>query len=206
MFPILRILIELNVAITAYFMMVDLYSGIMFGVAIIINLLVTFFMQNYSIKKDYLCCRDVDYLILFKSLIYVAYAMDALAVAYPSSVMMLCALIAHVGIALTMYILYFVRGITIYEHSISRTILIGLIVVYLSLVTGQLCDELCRFFQYYNTQLDMLYAGVFCLQIGVLSYCLFCHIREHSLGDKQKSLKNKVYFVGDKVGSFSASI
>jgi hypothetical protein len=187
-------------------MMVDLYSGIMFGVAVISNLLVTFFMQNYSVKKDYLCCRDIDYLILFKSLIYVAYAMDALAVAYPSAVMMVCALIAHFGIALTLYALYFVRGITIYEHSISRTILIGLIVVYLSLVTGQLCDELCRFFQYYNTQLDMLYAGIFCLLISVVSYSLFCHIREQSLGDKQKSLKNTVYLVGDKVGNFSASI
>jgi hypothetical protein len=175
-------------------------------VAVVINLLVTFFMQNYSFKKDYLCCRDVDYLILFKSLIYVAYAMDALVVAYPSSAMMLCALIAHFGIALAMYTLYFVRGITIYEHSISRTILIGLIVVYLSLVTGQLCDEFCRLFQYYNTQLDMLYAGVFCLLISTLSYILFCHIREQSLGDKKKSLKNKIYFIGDKVDSFSANI
>jgi hypothetical protein len=105
-----------------------------------------------------------------------------------------------------MYILYFVHGIIIYEHSISRAILIGLIVVYLSFVTGQLCDELCRFFQYFNTQLDMLYAGVFCLLISVFRYSLFCHIREQSLGDKQKSLKNKVCFVGDKVGSFSGRI
>jgi hypothetical protein len=52
----------------------------------------------------------------------------------------------------------------------------------------------------------MLYAGVFCLLISVFRYSLFCHIREQSLGDKQKSLKNKVCFVGDKVGSFSGRI
>lgn len=158
-------------------MMVDPYSGILFGVAVIINLFVTFFMQNYSIRKDYLCCRNVDYLMLYKSLIFLGYGLNALAINAPSQIMFMCTLFAHLIISLTLFIVYFVKGATIYEHAISRTILIGTVVFYLSLSLGQLCDEFCRFFHYYPGQIDILYYGIFCLLFSALAYTLFYHVR-----------------------------
>lgn len=204
-FPVLRILIELNVIIPAYFMVVDPYSGILFGVAVLLNLFVTFFMQNYAVRKDYLCCRNVDYLMLYKSMIYLGFCINAISVNYPSEVMFLCAMFAHFIISLSLLIMYFVKGATIYEHSISRLILIGTVVFYLSLSAGQICDELSRFFGVYTGQLDLLYYGIFLVLLSALSYTLFFYVREGSL-ENNKKLRYAAYFIGDKISSFSSSI
>lgn len=177
-FPVLRILIELNVVLPAYFMMVDLYSGIIFFFAVLLNLFVTFFMQNYNIRKDYLCCKDVEYLMLFKILIFVGYGVNAVAITYCSPMMLLAALVIHLIISVSLYLGYFFKGITIYRHAITRNILIVMIILYVSLAAGQLCDEICRVVgQYKNTQLDLIYCGMFCVLLAGLSYSLFIWIR-----------------------------
>lgn len=177
-FPVLRILIELNVVLPAYFMMVDLYSGIIFFVAVFINLFVTFFMQNYNIRKDYLCCKDVEYMMMFKVLLFIGYGVNAVAVTYCSSTMFISALVIHLCISVSLFLGYFFKGIIIYRHAISRNIFIGLLVLYMSLAAGQLCDEICRQIgQYQDTQLDLIYGGMFCVLLGGLSWSLFEWIR-----------------------------
>jgi hypothetical protein len=205
-FRVLRILIELNVILPAYFMMVDIYSGIIFVFAALLNLFVSFFMQNYNIRKDYLCCQDVEYLMMFKILMFAGYGFNAIAITFCTKNMFVSTLVIHVVISSMLYFGYFFKGITIYKHAITRNILIVLIILYVSLSAGQLCDQICRLIgQYTNSQLDLVFGAMFFVLISALSISLFDWKREFSLEDG-KPIKNKIYFIGDKKSNFSVDI
>lgn len=59
LFPFLRYLIDANIVIGAIFMPKNPLVGIFFVVAVVLNITITFFCQNYSLRKDYLCCKSV---------------------------------------------------------------------------------------------------------------------------------------------------
>ncbi len=75
-YPIIRYLIEVNLAISAIIFFVDDISAGFFIVTAIINLFITFFAQNYVLRKDYLCCKNVAFLLVHKVVIIVGYAVS----------------------------------------------------------------------------------------------------------------------------------
>ena len=70
-YPVIRYLIELNLAVSAIIFFVDDASGGFFVVTAIVNLLITFFAQNYVLRKDYLCCKNVAFLLLHKVMLII---------------------------------------------------------------------------------------------------------------------------------------
>lgn len=72
-YPLIRYLIEVNLAIGAIIFYVDNVSTGFFIVTAAINLFITFFAQNYVLRKDYLCCKNLAFLLLHKIIIILTY-------------------------------------------------------------------------------------------------------------------------------------
>lgn len=75
-YPVIRYLIEINLAISGIIFYVDNVSAGFFIVTAIINLFITFFAQNYILRKDYLCCKNVAFLLLHKITIILGYGVS----------------------------------------------------------------------------------------------------------------------------------
>ena len=78
LFPALRYIIEINVAIAGWFLIRSPPVAIFFALAAFVNLFVNFLAQNYTLRKDYLCCKSMEFLMLFKSTIIFAYGFNCL--------------------------------------------------------------------------------------------------------------------------------
>jgi hypothetical protein len=58
--------------------LVDNVSTAFYILTALINLFITFFAQNYVLRKDYLCCKNVTFLIFYKSIIIIGYAVNCI--------------------------------------------------------------------------------------------------------------------------------
>jgi len=59
LFPFLRYKIDVNLSISAIFLIRSPTVAVCFCLAAFLNILVTFFCQNYNLRKDYLCCKSI---------------------------------------------------------------------------------------------------------------------------------------------------
>jgi hypothetical protein len=75
-YPVIRYLIEINLAIAGIIFFVDDVSAGFFVITAIINLFITFFAQNYILRKDYLCCKNVAFLLLHKTVLIIGYGIN----------------------------------------------------------------------------------------------------------------------------------
>lgn len=75
-FPVLRYLIDINLAIAAIFMIRSPLVSIFFAIAAAINLIISFLCQNYTLRKDYLCCKSMPYMMLWKLTVIIGYALN----------------------------------------------------------------------------------------------------------------------------------
>jgi hypothetical protein len=58
-FPFLRYLIDINVAMAAIFLTKSSLVTFCFIITALTNLIINFFGQNYTLRKDYLCCKSM---------------------------------------------------------------------------------------------------------------------------------------------------
>jgi hypothetical protein len=58
-FPFLRYLIDINVAMAAIFLIKTPLVIICFVLTALTNLIINYFGQNYTLRKDYLCCKSM---------------------------------------------------------------------------------------------------------------------------------------------------
>ena len=79
LFPINRYMIELNVAVAALFIIKDPQAIIIFVLTVFTNIFITFIGQNYTQRKDYLCCKSLEFLMVFKSIIILGYSLNCIA-------------------------------------------------------------------------------------------------------------------------------
>ena len=77
-YPVIRYLIELNLAIAAIIFFVDDAAGGFFVVTGVVNIFITFFAQNYVLRKDYLCCKNVAFLLIHKIAIFIGYGVSCI--------------------------------------------------------------------------------------------------------------------------------
>lgn len=52
-------MIDINVAIAAFFLIREPMVAVFFAITSIINIAINFFGQNYTLRKDYLCCKKM---------------------------------------------------------------------------------------------------------------------------------------------------
>ena len=141
-FPALRYIIEANLAIAGWFMIRSLPISAFFILAAIINLFVNFFGQNYTLRKDYLCCKSMEFLMLFKSSIIVGYLINFLGyfLIGDSKSTLLVFLIVQFIIPLILLISFFLFGYLTYRHTATQLTLIVIINLYFSIALGNLYD------------------------------------------------------------------
>jgi hypothetical protein len=77
-YPVIRYLIELNLAIAAIIFFVDDAAGGFFVITGVVNIFITFFAQNYVLRKDYLCCKNVAFLLIHKITIFIGYGVSCI--------------------------------------------------------------------------------------------------------------------------------
>ena len=83
-FPALRIILEFNTCIAAYFMIIDNYSIVLFVCAAAVNLVGTFFLQNYHISKDYMKCGSMEFSLTLRLLLYCNLILNQLGIWFKS--------------------------------------------------------------------------------------------------------------------------
>lgn len=140
-YPVIRYLIEINLAISAIMFYVDNVSAGFFIVTAIINLFITFFAQNYVLRKDYLCCKNVAFLLLHKITIIIGYGVSCIGyrvIAQPLHFLIFLGI--HLCLSALLFLSYFLFGYNIYRHTTPRVLLIASIVAYLSLSLSTFYD------------------------------------------------------------------
>lgn len=158
-------------------MTVDKICGGLFAITCLLNLFVNFFQQNYAIRKDYLCCRNVDYLILLKTTIFIGYANNVIGVLYCSEILFMVTLFIHLILSTTLFFVYFFRGITIYEHNITRNLVMFLLILYISMVFSQVCDQILRITKTTTETHCLLFLADFFVLFSILAYSFFRYVR-----------------------------
>ena len=144
-YPVIRYLIEINLAISAIIFYVDNVSAGFFIFTAIVNLFITFFAQNYILRKDYLCCKNVAFLLLHKITIILGYGVSCVGyriINDPTQFLIFLGI--HLCAALLLFLCYFLFGFNIYRHTTPRVLLIASIVAYLSLGLSAFYDEANR--------------------------------------------------------------
>ena len=140
-YPVIRYLVELNLAVAAIIFFVDDVAGGFFIVTALINLFITFFAQNYILRKDYLCCKNVAFFILHKMVIILGYGFNCIGHRMISdSNRFLIFLGIHVFLASVTMLCYFIFGFYMYRHTTPRVLLIGSIAAYMSLSVSTFYD------------------------------------------------------------------
>ncbi len=140
-YPIIRYLIEINVSIAALIFFVDDPSSGFFIVTVIINVFITFFAQNYILRKDYLCCKNVNYLLLHKIIIILGYGLNCLGnrmINDHSTFLVFLGI--HLAFSILLMVCYFWFGFYIYRHTTPRFLLLGSVAAYLSLSLAMFYD------------------------------------------------------------------
>lgn len=133
-FPIVRYLIEINLALSAFIFAVDNVAAGFFFVTVLINIFITFFAQNYVLRKDYLCCKNMPFLIFYKVVVITVYAVDC--VGQRTTVdkkSFITVLIILFLISLVSFIYYFISGYNCYRYSTPRYSLMGTLCILLSI-------------------------------------------------------------------------
>lgn len=142
-FPIIRYLIEINLSIIAFIFIIDDISLGFFIITAIVNVIITLFAQNYVLRKDYLCCKNVGFMLGYKIVVVIGYLVNCIGyrmINKDNVKTFLIFIIIHLILSLLIMLCYFTFGFNIYRHSTPRILLIGSIIIYTSLSLSLLFD------------------------------------------------------------------
>lgn len=96
----------------------------------------TLYLQNFTLRKDYFCCKARKYSIVLRIVAIVAYVVDGLIYRWRTNIegyLLYCFGAVHVVIAGIAFAGYFQGGIDIYRHSLPKLCLLSTIIAHLSL-------------------------------------------------------------------------
>lgn len=138
-----RYMLEINLAVAGFFLTKNIYSSAFFFLAAIIYIFVTFISHNYTLRKDYLCCKSMEFLILFKIIIVLVYTIDCVGyyVVEDSTVIFLCLVAVHFLFSVVLVIAYLAFGYYMYRHTVPMVLQVTIVCLYTSLSGGCLYDE-----------------------------------------------------------------
>ena len=142
-FPFLRYLIDINLAIAALFMMRTPIVAAFFFIAAIINLIISFFCQNYTLRKDYLCCKSMQYLMMWKIAVVLSYALTCLGFyLIKASITLIIFTSLQLAIMIALFVFYFVFGYLMYRHPSSQFAYLLILNIFCSIAAGNMYDTL----------------------------------------------------------------
>lgn len=200
-FPFLRYLIDINLAIAALFMMRTPIVAAFFFIAAIINLIISFFCQNYTLRKDYLCCKSMQYLMMWKIAVVLSYALTCLGFyLIKTSVTLIIFTSLQLAIMIALFVFYFIFGYLMYRHPSSQFAYLLILNIFCSIAAGNMYDTLVTMItNSYVINRNLIFAGYFCVFLAILMYCLWSNIRKkRSLIDNKDPIE-RIYFMFHKL-------
>lgn len=202
-------MVELNLIVSAFFFINDTYSAIFFVISTLLNLVVNFFCQNYSLRKDYLCCKSVEFLMIFKIAYILFYVINCLGHRFikegSAKTIFLIFLCFHLLISAILVISYFSFGYNIYRHTTPRYLLVALITAKLSLSMSFVYDEINRSSLVYSETRDLIYTGVFWVLTTAVAFVTLRRMRANGT-DPESALKKRIFFVFGKLEESSEDV
>lgn len=136
-------MIDINLAVSAIFMIKIPTISILFLIAAIINIGINFFCQNYTLRKDYLCCKSMSYMLMWKIGIVIGYVLNGLGYYLIKNLASLMIFLSvQFLIFFTIFVCYFVFGYQIYRHTSSQILLLTLLIIFCSMSLGNLYDAI----------------------------------------------------------------
>jgi hypothetical protein len=189
-------MLEINLAVAGFFLTKNIYSSAFFFLAAIIYIFVTFISHNYTLRKDYLCCKSMEFLILFKIIIVLAYTIDCVGyyVVEDSSVIFLCLVAVHFLFSVVLVIAYLAFGYYMYRHTVPMVLQVIIICLYTSLSGGCLYDEVLNVVEgVYEENRGLICSGVFFVFLALFFYSVWGKIKNKGT-NRNQPFKRRVYF------------
>lgn len=207
-FPFLRYIIDINVAIAAIFMAKAPLVAIVFTIAAIVNIMINFFCQNYTLRKDYLCCKSMQYMMLWRICVVLSYTINCTGyylISSPASLLIF--LISQALLNLGLFIFYFLFGYLMYRHPSSQIAYLCVLNAFCSITFAQLYDAfLTMTAGNFVASRSLILTGFFFVFCAGLMYSLWTNIKKKgSLLDNKDPIK-KIYFLFNKLENSSENI
>lgn len=206
-YPIIRYLIEINLAVAGLIFFADDISAAFFVVTSIVNIFITFFAQNYVLRKDYLCCKNVTFLLLYKAVVIVSYAVNCIGfrmIIGTSSFLVFLGI--HLFAASSIMLCYFLFGFYTYRHTTPRVLLLGSIAAYLSLSMAIFFDEANRQRSSSSESSYILYQLILFAFVSFFCLSFTQSMKRNGIDVNQKNFKKKVFFVFNVLEGASESM
>ncbi len=200
-FPALRYLIDINVALCAFFAAVDTGFIFMGLLVLLLNYLISFFCTNYTLRKDYLCCKSIFHLFLRKTIITSGYFLNVLAVRlYPTTVdFFLIFLSLHLLLALTLLISYFFYGILEFRQPTPRFLSLLLMSAILGFSLGMAYDEGLWKYHGHDQELMRVYASGCGGLIFLMLQTHNTQVKLHANSEPDSSIHRDIFFIFNKM-------
>jgi hypothetical protein len=119
----LRTLIELDLilSVVIVFLSNSNIALAFISFSIVINLFSTFFLQDYTIRKDFLCCKSLSYLMIFKISLVIGYVVNTLSCFYSNNQQTYMAVILiNLVLSSGLFFFYLKSGFMIYRNNIAK--------------------------------------------------------------------------------------
>lgn len=144
LFPFLRYLLDINLAIAAIFLVINPFVSFCFILAAFINLIINFFGQNYTLRKDYLCCKSMEYLLMWKISLILGFAINCAGyyLIHDSKTILMVFLIIQLVIFASLLTCFFIFGFVLYRHTSSQLMLLVSLNIFCAITLGNFFDTL----------------------------------------------------------------
>lgn len=208
-FPFLRYLIDANLVIGAIFMGKNPLVSIFYVPAVIMNITINLFCQNYSLRKDYLCCKSVEYLLLWKISVIIGFTMNCAGyyIIKNSQAYLIIFLVIQFLVFFSILILYFSFGFLIYRHSSSQIFLLFSLNLFCGITMGNLYDAVqVSINGNFVPNRNILLSVCFFVSLCIMSYCVWTKIKKNGSSIKNMNPIKKIYFLFNKLENSSESI
>lgn len=157
----------------------------MFAIVAIVNVVIHFLCQNYNLRKDYLCCKSLSFMLFWKIAVILSYTINSVGyfIIKTSEAALIIFLVAQFVIFLVLYIFYFTFGFLIYRHTSSITLLSLLLSSLLSLSLGNLYDCLQTLItNTFHPNRNLIYSLCFFVAFSILSYAIWTKMKKNGSG------------------------
>mgnify|MGYP000851020941 FL=1 len=205
LFPLLRYIIDLNLAISAIFMIRMPIVSALYFIAAVINIGINFFCQNYTLRKDYLCCKSMTYLLIWKVSVTIGYTLNCIGYyLITNSTSLLILLSVQFLLFLTVFIFYFLFGYLIYRHTSSQIMLLLLINLFCAVSMANLYDAILTIVNNeFVSNRNLVFGGCFFVFLSFLSYSLWTSIKKYGSALDTKDPIKRIYFLFNKLENSS---
>lgn len=208
-FPVLRYTIDINVAIAAIFLIRAPLVAVFFVLAAVTNLVISFFCQNYTLRKDYLCCKSMQYMMMWRICIVLGYAASCAGYYLIGSSKVALIIFLAILFLLTgaLLVCYFLFGYLIYRHTSSQLALLLLLNTFFSISAGNLYDAFVTLLHgNFVANRNLIFAGCFFVFVACLMYSLWTNIKKKGSLNDNKDPITKIYFIFNKLENSSENI